>query len=87
MNEDTRAKPSVLAKHDPLQAVQAPTPRVLTVAVKGGVHTMLQSKEHAGPAEKSSRRGFRAARATIERGPRAPQDVSEVSAAGEERVP
>jgi hypothetical protein len=71
MNERSKtssAKSGVLEKHDTLQAVQAPTPRVLTVAVKRSMHSMLQGQSDAGPAQKPTRRGFSAKRATIKRG-------------------
>lgn len=89
MNERSKtssAESGVLDKHDTLQTVQAPSPRILAESVRAGVHTMLQSPQHPSPAKKSRRRAFGAKKATITIAKRAPEDVSEVPAEGEERV-
>lgn len=65
MNGNSRTKQGVLEKHDSLQTVQAPTPRVLTIAVKRGLHSMLPGQSNPRPAKKQVRRGFGAKKATI----------------------
>lgn len=89
MNErskTTSAESGVLEEHDTLQTVQAPKTRVLAESIRWGVHTMLSSTQHNIPKKVSVKRGLGAKKATITITKRAPEDVPEVPAAGEERV-
>lgn len=85
-NGNSRTKQGVLEKHDPLQTVQAPTASILAKSIKGGLYTMLQRESDARPAQKSTKRGFKAKGATITIAKRAEEEVSEVSPESEERV-
>ena len=89
MNDRTKTaspKSGVLEKHDALQTVQAPTTRILAKSIRQGVHTMLQGQSDPRPAQKSTRRGFGAKKATITITKRADEAVPAGPDSGEEGV-